>query len=245
MNEIMSFQFGAADVRTVIIDGEPWWVAKDVCQSLGYVWDRNLLLKVPDEWKGVKRIHTPGGEQDIYCLSEQGLYFFLGRSDKIAAIPFQKWIAGSVIPAIRKTGSYSIVKDLSGGFMIPKTLSEALRLAADQAEHIERMRPKVESAEALLRCDTNMSITDAAKHFSLHPKTQVFAYLRDRGYLTARDLPAQDAINAGILSVRQVEIRDAEFKPQAVVATSQLEKWRTWLVPKIVAWSHADEECHV
>lgn len=56
--------------------------------------------------EGSNRIATPGGEQEMLTLSEQGLYFFLGRSDKPRALPFQKWLAGEVLPAIRKTGKY-------------------------------------------------------------------------------------------------------------------------------------------
>jgi hypothetical protein len=60
------------------------------------------------EWKGVNPIHTLGGIQEVLCLSEPGLYFFLNRSDKLNALPFQKWIAGEVLPSIRKTGSYQL-----------------------------------------------------------------------------------------------------------------------------------------
>lgn len=64
------------------------------------------MQSVPDIWKGNKRIITPGGEQEMLCLSEQGLYFFLGRSDKPKALPYQMWVVGNVIPSIRKTGNY-------------------------------------------------------------------------------------------------------------------------------------------
>lgn len=83
-------------------------VAKDVAEALGYAKGSNptrLFQTVPEEWKGVKRIHTPGGLQDMLTLTEQGLYFFLGRSDKPAALPFQKWLAGEVLPSIRKTAA--------------------------------------------------------------------------------------------------------------------------------------------
>ena len=92
MNELKIFQnkvFGA--VRVVEHNGEPWFVAKDIARALDYAEQSNparLFRSVPEEWKGVKQIHTPGGEQDMLIISEQGLYFFLGRSDKEAALPF-------------------------------------------------------------------------------------------------------------------------------------------------------------
>jgi len=113
-NELQVFKFENREVRTVIIDGEPWWVAKDVAENLGYSPESNparLFANVPEEWRGVKPIHTPGGLQNMLCISEQGLYFFLGRSDKPKALPFQKWIAGDVIPSIRKKGTYTISGD--------------------------------------------------------------------------------------------------------------------------------------
>jgi prophage antirepressor-like protein len=116
MNEVAIFEnksFG--NVRVVEQGGEPWFVGKDVAVALGYAEASVANLKalfqaVPDEWKGHKQIMTLGGEQDMLTISEQGLYFFLGRSDKPAALPYQKWIAGDVVPSIRKTGAYSVVK---------------------------------------------------------------------------------------------------------------------------------------
>ena len=102
-------EFG--EVRTTIRNGEIAFVAKDVLERLGYEIDGGIgkyVKHVPDEWKGGNRISTPGGEQEVLVLTEQGLYFFLARSDKPLVLPFQKWIAGEVIPSIRKTGKYSL-----------------------------------------------------------------------------------------------------------------------------------------
>jgi len=127
---------------------------------------------------------------------------------------------------------------------IPKTFAEALQLAADQAKEIEAKTaalalaaPKVESFEALMRSERTMRITDAAKHFGLHPKIEVFPYLRACGYLTMMDLPTQAAIDAGYLALREVERRgDGQIIKQACVLVSQLETWRTRVVPQIKAW---------
>ena len=126
---------------------------------------------------------------------------------------------------------------------IPKTYAEALQLAADQAKEIEAKTaalalaaPKVESFDALQRSERTMSITEAAKHFGLHPKTEVFPYLRAMGYLTLADLPSQAALDAGYLAQIQARGKDGEFRPQAVVLASQLETWRTRVIPQIKAW---------
>lgn len=112
MSQLVPFSFEASPVRVINHDDGNWSVvAKDVAAVLEYADSSNparLFAHVPEEWKGVNPIHTLGGEQEMLCLTEQGLYFFLNRSDKPKALPLQKWVAGEVLPSIRKTGSYSL-----------------------------------------------------------------------------------------------------------------------------------------
>lgn len=113
-HSLIPFSFENCSVRVISHDdGSFSVVAKDVLLALGYtestVSNLNDAVKhVPVEWKGRVPIPTPGGIQEMWCLTEPGLYFFLGRSDKPKALPMQKWIAGDVLPSIRKTGSYSL-----------------------------------------------------------------------------------------------------------------------------------------
>jgi phage antirepressor YoqD-like protein len=111
--------------------------------------------------------------------------------------------------------------------------SEADRLRSELA----KAAPKIESFEALQRSEQTMSITDAAKHFGLHPKTEVFPYLRDHGYLTVHDLPTQAAIDAGYLALRETQCPDGDFRKQSVVLASQLETWRTRVIPQAIKWA--------
>lgn len=108
-SNVIPFDFGKKQVRAMLINDQPWFVAKDVIIALGYAGSSNparVVGHVPDEWKGVNPIHTHGGIQRLLMLSEQGLYFFICRSDKEQALPFQKWVAGDVLPTIRKHGRY-------------------------------------------------------------------------------------------------------------------------------------------
>ena len=130
MNDIQVFDNGDFTVRTINDNGEIWFVAKDVLHALGYAADTQpsgQLRNVPEIWTGVKRLHTSSAngviqEREMLCLTEQGLYFFLGRSDKPKALPYQMWIAGEVLPSIRKTGSYSVKHE--------DKLTEAIMLSA-------------------------------------------------------------------------------------------------------------------
>lgn len=134
MNDMKIFEnseFGA--VRIVDVNGEPWFVAKDVLRALDYADDYNpsrAMQAIPGEWKGVHRMHTPGGGQEMLIISEQGLYFFLGRSDKPKALPYQMWVAGDVVPTIRRTGQYGTIK------IHHVEVIEALRLALKQDHNL-------------------------------------------------------------------------------------------------------------
>ena len=111
-NSLQIFSKDNFSVRTIRDeDGKIWFVARDVAEALEYNLDggmSRIFGNIPEQWKGGKRIATPGGEQEMLCLTEQGLYFFLGRSDKPKALPYQMWIAGEVVPSIRETGNYSV-----------------------------------------------------------------------------------------------------------------------------------------
>ena len=127
MNNIVPFSFESHSVRTAMINHKLWFVAQDILNALDYAGSykpATALRHVPEEWRGVHRIHTPGGGQDVIMLSEEGLYFFLGRSDKPKALPFQKWLAGEVVPSIRKTGSYEPKK----GWQRPAAIDTAASL---------------------------------------------------------------------------------------------------------------------
>ncbi|WP_267885715.1 BRO-N domain-containing protein, partial [Xylella fastidiosa] len=105
---VIPFDFHSHVVRVVMRDGNPWFVAKDIAEALEYRWNASKSIShVPSEWRGVESVSTPSGQQEVIVISEPGLYFFLGRSDKPKALPFQKWLAGEVLPSIRKTGSYT------------------------------------------------------------------------------------------------------------------------------------------
>ncbi|MDR3362900.1 MAG: hypothetical protein LBO64_08695 [Desulfovibrio sp.] len=109
-SSLLPYAFGENLIRVVMDEnGESLFVAKDVALALGYEWNGAPRIgHVPEEWKGVTSVVTPSGEQQMLTLTEQGMYFFLARSDKPKALPFQKWLAGEVLPSLRKTGGYAL-----------------------------------------------------------------------------------------------------------------------------------------
>lgn len=131
-NAIQPFAFEDKLVRTLLDEqGEPWFVAKDVALALGYQWNGAArIAHVPEEWRRVTSVVTLRGDaQDMQILSEQGLYFFVARSDKPAALPFQRWLAGEVLPSLRRTGSYALTEqDKAVGPQVPAWLGALTRV---------------------------------------------------------------------------------------------------------------------
>ena len=105
------FEFEGQPLRVHLDDaGEPWFVAKDAALALDYEWKGiSTIGHVPAEWRRVYSVQTlQRGLQFMLTLSEPGLYFFVARSDKPRALPFQKWLAGEVLPALRRKGHYEM-----------------------------------------------------------------------------------------------------------------------------------------
>ena len=107
-NEIAIFCYKSMPVRTVEVDGDTWFVAKDVCDILELANSRMAVQELDEDEKGVSKTDTPGGVQEMTIISEAGLYTLLMRSNKPEAKPFRRWVTHEVLPSIRKTGSYSI-----------------------------------------------------------------------------------------------------------------------------------------
>lgn len=109
-NKIQVFEnpeFG--EVRTLAIDGEPWAAAIDVAKALGYKEPQKAIrTHVDPEDKGVSKMDTPGGNQDVVIINESGLYSLILSSKLPKAKAFKRWVTSEVLPTLRKTGSYSV-----------------------------------------------------------------------------------------------------------------------------------------
>ena len=173
-------QFG--EVRVAEVNGEFYFVAKDVAERLGYKWHHNLVSHVPEEWKGRNRITTPSGIQEVITLSEQGLYFFLARSDKPTALPFQKWIAGEVLPSIRKQGGYITAKSDDTPEMIMARALQIAQITIDNHKQrvqmlegeneslnneVKQLAPKAEYTDKVLQSTSTYTMTQIAKELGL------------------------------------------------------------------------------
>lgn len=115
MNDLQVFdnkEFGR--VRSTILEEEPWFVGKDVAEALGYANPRDAIAKhVHSDDKGVAKCDTLGGKQELTIINESGLYALIFGSQLESAKRFKRWVTSEVLPSIRKTGKYSINKDVN------------------------------------------------------------------------------------------------------------------------------------
>jgi prophage antirepressor-like protein len=108
MNDILPYDFEDNLVRVVLIGGDPWWIASDVAKVLGYRDAANMVRNLEDDEKGTHIVSTLGGEQQVSVISESGLYVSIFKSRREEAIKFRKWVTGTVLPELRRTGRYTL-----------------------------------------------------------------------------------------------------------------------------------------
>lgn len=122
MNDLKVFSYGEQQVRTVLVDDEPWWVLADVCKVLGVANSRNASSRLDPDEKGVHLVDTLRGKQRMTVVNESGLYAVILRSDKPEAKAFKRWVTHEVLPSIRQTGVYAAPVQSSVGTVPVATL---------------------------------------------------------------------------------------------------------------------------
>ena len=108
--KLQVFDFNEHAVRVIMQDGEPWWVAKDVCEILEISKYRDAITKLDDDERCPVKVDTLNGTQEMTAISESGLYTLIIRSNKPEAKKFRRWVTHEVLPSIRKTGSYNTAR---------------------------------------------------------------------------------------------------------------------------------------
>lgn len=197
------------EVRSVVKDGEPWFVAVDVCKALEIKNNRDALGRLDDDEKGVVSTDTLGGEQEVGVVNESGLYTLVLGSRKPEAKAFKRWITHDVIPAIRKTGGYIQGEEsMSDDDLIARALVMAqkkIELREQQLKEkdaqLELQKPKVDFADHVTDSDNAIDMGTFAKYAQKQGITMgrntLFKWLRDQGVLMDNNVPYQRYLNAG------------------------------------------------
>jgi prophage antirepressor-like protein len=143
------FNFEDREVRVVIVNNEPWFVAKDVCEVLEISKHRDAVSRLDDDERGSVLVDTPGGKQEMTAVNEYGIYSLVMTSRKPEAKKFKRWVTHEVLPSIRKTGRYVVPQNV-----IPLSKDQAivtvLRTTADLLEGQEELRQGQQQLEMKL-----------------------------------------------------------------------------------------------
>jgi len=162
---ITARQFAGTDqnLRSVLVGGEPWFIAKDVCSILGLSNHRDALASLDDDEKGVALTDTPGGAQEVLTVSESGLYALVMRSRKPQARAFRKWVTSVVLPAIRRDGGYIRGEELlqveglslpaleARDVLLESALAAVLTKKRQRLRHLEEREARASGFRALKR----------------------------------------------------------------------------------------------
>ena len=212
MNELQLFNFESNQVRTLLIDDEPWFVGKDVAEILGYSNPRKAIIDhVDDEDKtdGVTIRDSIGREQHPMCINESGLYSLVLSSKLPNAKKFKHWVTSEVLPQIRKTGSYA-TPQLTGEELMAKALIEAKSVLERQNKQIIEMKPKALFADTVAASDSSILVGQEAKLISQSGckmgQNRFFAWLRENGYLCSKgenyNMPTQKSREMDLIEIK-------------------------------------------
>ena len=192
MSELQIFknaEFGS--VRTVTVEGEPHFVAKDVAEILGYSNPRDAINKhVDEEDKGVAKCDTLGGKQELTVINESGLYSLILSSKMPNAKHFKRWVTSEVLPTIRRHGLYAMDEVLANPDILINALlelkaerernSNLQAMVAVQSQQMIEMQPKVSYYDVVLNCKDLVAISVIAKDYGWSA-TKLNQYLQQKG----------------------------------------------------------------
>lgn len=221
MNELQIFksnQFG--NVRIVMQGQEPWFVAKDVTNILGY---QNSSKAINDHVDTDDKLNNETlsslGQRGGWLINESGLYSLILSSKLPNAKQFKRWVTSEVLPSIRKYGAYNMA--------IPRTLPDALKAYANEIdEHnktkalLEAQKPKVLFADAVSASETSILIGELAKILKQNGvenmgQNRLFEILRQKGFLISRkgtsyNMPTQRAMELGLFKIKETAITHSD-----------------------------------
>lgn len=263
MQELQIFksnEFG--EVRTVIIDNEPWFVGKDVATALGYSNTKDALIShVAEEDKRIlKRSeiatienHLPkdvfpvnfvSGDipnRGLTIINESGLYALIFGSKLESAKRFKHWVTSEVLPTIRKTGGYQMQAP-QGKELLALAVLEAQKTIEEQTAQIERMRPKEIFADAVATSKQSILIGQLAKLICQNGheigQKRLFKWMRENGYLMKSgsdyNMPMQRYVEQGLFEIKESSIANPDGSTRITRTTKVTGKGQQYFINKFL-----------
>lgn len=244
MNDLQIFKnntFG--NVRVLEKNGDPWFVAKDVCECLEINNSRQALSRLDTDEKADVILNDGSQNRRMNIVNEYGLYSLVLSSRKPEAKEFKRWITHEVIPSIRKYGSFNMA--------IPRTLPDALNAYANEIEAhqktqalLEAQRPKVLFADSVAASHTSILVGELAK--ILHQngikdmgQNRLFTWMRNNGYLISRkgtdyNSPTQKAMELGLFQIKETIVSHADGHTSISKTTKVTGKGQQYFINKLL-----------
>ena len=247
MNEIKIFdnpEFGK--VRTMEINGEPYFVGKDVSEILGYS-DTNkaIAMHVDDEDKLNDKTASSLGQRGGWLINESGLYSLILSSKLPKAKEFKRWVTSEVLPSIRKHGAYAVDELLNDPEFAIKTftaLKEERERSKRLSEQIEADKPKVIFADSVSAAKSSILVGDLAKLLKQNGinigQNRLFEWLRQKGYLikggSSKNMPTQKAAEMWLFEVKVSTVNNPDGSIRETKTTKVTGKGQVYFVNKFL-----------
>lgn len=222
--EIQQFYFNNAALRTLTDEaGEPWFVAKDVCDILGHSNVSMALDRLDDDERSKFNL---GRQGETNIVNEAGLYSLVLGSRKPEAHEFKRWVTHEVLPQIRRTGGYIPTTDVDDDMTIlakavmigQRTMEEQKRRIAEQQSRIVELEPKALFADAVAASDGTCLVGELAKMLRQNGlnigQNRLFQLLRDDGFFgksgSNRNVPTQKAMDLGLFRIKETAVTHSD-----------------------------------
>lgn len=227
-NEMQKFDFKGAALRTLTDGaGEPWFVAKDVCDILGLENSRKATAELDSDEKNTVTISDGiAGNPNKTIISEPGLYRLVMKSRKPEAKEFQRWVTHEVLPQIRRTGGYIPASDTDSDedimaravLVAQKTIERKNQQLQAKDAQIKVLEPKARFADAVAASDGTCLVDELAKMLRQNGmdigQNRLFRLLQADGYLgksgSNRNVPTQRAMDLGLFRIKETTVTHAD-----------------------------------
>ena len=252
MNNITTFNNPAfGSVRAVSVNDEPYFVGKDVAEILGYERPTDAVRKrVDPDDRGVAKMETPSGVQEMTIINESGLYSLILSSKLPKAKEFKRWVTAEVLPAIRKTGGYvndtaQFVESYFG--QLEPSQKHALTMMFEESKRmsaqLKEQAPKVLFANAVETAHNSILIGDLAKIIRQNGvdigQKRLFEWMRQNGYLIkdgqSKNMPTQKAMEMSLFEVKESTINNPDGSVRITRTTKVTGKGQTYFVKKFLS----------
>lgn len=248
MNDLQIFsneEFG--EIRTVTIEGEPWFVGKDVANTLGYQnGSRDINRHVDEEDRRKVMIFDGNQDKETIVINESGLYGLILSSKMPNAKKFKHWVTSEVLPSIRKHGIYAVDDLLNNPDMAIKAFT-ALKEEREKnkvlQEDVKRMKPKEIFADAVSTSHTSILIGDLAKILKQNGvqtgQKRLFEWMRENGYLIKRNgadrnMPTQRSMEQGLFEVKESTVNNPDGSVRINRTTKVTGKGQQYFINKLL-----------